>query len=119
MAEADLRRELDTLRKDLATLRGDVTTLSETAGKTTKETIQEIMDAAKEATSNARTKLMDEADMLMHKVKAGASDVAGQVKHTGAQVLEGVEHQVEEKPMTSVLTALGIGFVVGWLMSRR
>lgn len=119
MAEAELRRELETLRKDLATLRGDVTTLSQTAGKTTKETIQEIMDAAKEATTNAKAKLMDEADMLVNRVKSGASDVAGQVKHTGAQVLENVEHQVEEKPMTSVLTALGIGFVVGLLLSRR
>ena len=91
MAEADLRRELDTLRKDLATLRGDVTTLSETAGKTTKETIQEIMDAAKEATANARAKLMEEADHVVRNVKSGASDVAGQVRHTGAQMIEGVE----------------------------
>ena len=116
MAEADLRRELETLRKDLATLRGDVTTLSETAGK---ETIQEIMDAAKEATANARAKLMEEADHVVRNVKAGASDVAGQVRQTGAQMIEGVEQKVEEKPMTAVLTALGVGFVVGWMMTRR
>ncbi len=119
MAEADLRRELETLRKDLATLRGDVTTLSETAGKTTKETIQEIMDAAKEATANARAKLMEEADHVVRNVKAGATDVAGQVRQTGAQMIEGVEQKVEEKPMTAVLTALGVGFVVGWMMTRR
>lgn len=119
MAEADLRRELDTLRKDLATLRGDVTTLTEAAGKTTRETVKEIMDAAKEATAAARAKLMEEADMVVNKVKTGTRDVAHSVKQTGAAVLEGVEHQVEEKPMTSVLTALGIGFAVGWMLNRR
>lgn len=119
MAESDLRRELNTLRSDLASLRGDVTTLSEKAGKTTKETIQEIMDAAKEATSNARAKLAEEADVLVNKVKHSASDVAHSVKETGSAVVRGVEHQVEERPMTSVLTALGIGFLVGWMVSRK
>src|SRR5680860_1387591 len=93
MAEADLRRELETLRKDLGTLRGDFTTLSESAGKTTKETIQEIMDAAKEATASAKAKLMEEADTVVNKVKTGSRDVAHTVKETGSAMLQGVEHQ--------------------------
>ena len=33
--------------------------------------------------------------------------------------LEEVEQQVRERPLTSVLTALGVGFVVGMLVTRR
>ena len=52
-------------------------------------------------------------------MRSGAREVAHTVKETGSAALEEVEHQVRERPMTSVLTALGVGFVVGMLLSRR
>lgn len=116
---ADLRKELNALKKDLAALRGDVTTLSETSASTAREGIQAIMDAAKEATAQAREKITQEAEHLADKVRQGAQDVAQKAKQTGTAALEEVEQQVRERPLTSVLTALGVGFVVGMLVTRR
>lgn len=115
----ELRKELNTLKQDLAALRGDVTTLSESSARTAKEGAEAIYNAAKEATAQAREKLMQEADALMQKVRTGAKDVAGTVKESGQAALHEVEDTVKERPMTSVLTALGVGFVVGMLLSRR
>lgn len=77
------------------------------------------MDAAKEATAQAREKITQEAEHLAEKVRQGAQDVAHKARETGTAALEEVEHQVRERPLTSVLTALGVGFVVGMLLSRR
>ncbi len=116
---SDLRKELNTLKKDLAALRGDVTTISESSARTAREGVQAIMDAAKEATTQAKEKLTQEAEHLMDKVRTGAKDVAATVKEGGVAAMDEVEHQVRERPLTSVLAAVGIGFVVGMLVSRR
>ena len=119
MAEADLRRDLDALKKDLAALRGDVTSLSESTAKSAKETIANATEAAKDAVATARTKLMEEAEVMVDKLRSGATDVVGTVKEKGAEAVGSLEHTIEEKPLTSVLTALGVGFAVGWLATRK
>src|SRR5690606_717169 len=107
---SDLTRGLNTLKQDMAALRGDVTTRSESSAQTAREGIQAIMDAAKEATAQAREKITQEAEHLAEKVRQGAQDVAHKARETGTAALEEVEHQVRERPLTSVLTALGVGF---------
>jgi len=41
------------------------------------------------------------------------------VKEKGSEAVGSLEHTIEEKPLTSVLAALGIGFAVGWLATRK
>jgi len=119
MAEADLKRELDALRKDMATLRGDFTSLTEASARTARDSAMNAAEAAKEAASAAKAKLMEEAEALFHKVRSGASDVAVAVKDKGAEAVGSLEHTIEEKPLTAMLTALGVGFAVGWLATRK
>ena len=109
MAEADLRRDLDALKKDLAALRGDVTSLSESTAKSAKETIANATEAAKDAVATARTKLMEEAEVMVDKLRSGATDVVGTVKEKGAEAvgsldaaealdLVGVDYRARFKP---------------------
>lgn len=119
MAEAEMRKELDALKRDLATLRGDLSSFTETSARMAKESALNAAEAAKEAASAAKAKLMEEAEALFEKVRSGASDVAGAVKEKGAAAVGNLEHTIETKPLTSVLTALGVGFAVGWLATRK
>lgn len=119
MAEADLKRELDALKKDLAALRGDMTSLTETSARAVKDSAAGAAQAAKEAAVAAKDKLMEEAEALYERMRSGAADVAGTVKEKGTEAVGSLEHTIEAKPLTSVLTALGIGFAVGWLATRK
>lgn len=119
MAEADLKRELETLKKDLATLRGDLSSLTATSASVAKESAVNAAAAAKDAANAAKAKLMEEAEALFEKVRSGATDMAGTVKEKGSAAVGSLEHTIEAKPLTSVLTALGIGFAVGWLATRK
>ncbi len=119
MAEADLKRELDALKKDLAALRGDMTSLTEASAKAMKDSAAGAAQAAKDAAVAAKDKLMEEAEALYERVRSGAVDVAGTVKEKGAEAVGSLEHTIEAKPLTSVLAALGIGFAVGWLATRK
>ncbi|HET8986046.1 MAG TPA: hypothetical protein VFN03_09840, partial [Trueperaceae bacterium] len=112
-------RELDALKKDLAALRGDMTSLTETSARAVKDTAAGAAQAAKEAAVAAKDKLMEEAEALYERMRSGAAEVAGTVKEKGTEAVGSLEHTIEAKPLTSVLTALGIGFAVGWLATRK
>ncbi|HLU83675.1 MAG TPA: hypothetical protein VKZ43_09755 [Trueperaceae bacterium] len=119
MAEAEMRKELDALKRDLAVLRGDLTSFTETSARVAKESALNAAEAAKEAASAAKAKLMEEAEALFDKVRTGAADMAGTVKEKGTAAVGNLESTIETKPLTSVLTALGVGFAVGWLATRK
>lgn len=119
MAEADLKKELDALKKDLAALRGDIGSLTESSAKAAKDSAVSAAAAAKEAASAAKDKLMEEAEALLDKLRSGATDVAGTVKDKGAAAVGSLEQTIETRPLTAVLTALGVGFAVGWLTTRK
>jgi ElaB/YqjD/DUF883 family membrane-anchored ribosome-binding protein len=48
---------------------------------------------------------------------------AGEVYHQGVERAKGMEKDLEkriqDKPLQSLLIALGLGFIVGWLFHRR
>lgn len=119
MAEADMKKELDALKKELATLKGDLKSFAQDSAKAAKDTASNAAEAAKDAASAARAKLMEEAEGLLETLRSGAADVAGTVKAKGTEAVGSLEHTIESKPLTSVLTALGIGFAVGWLATRK
>lgn len=104
MAERDLQKEFDALKRDLNRVQTDLKKLTETGG-----------EMASEALQSARAKLEEETQRLIERLQITATEA----KVKGQQALHEVEHQVEEHPMASLLTSFGVGFLVGWLISRK
>jgi ElaB/YqjD/DUF883 family membrane-anchored ribosome-binding protein len=104
MAQNELQDELAQLRKDLDGVRGDLAKLAKTSGS-----------AAESGVQAARERLEAETEELLERLR-GAASSAGE---KGRSVMEGVEREVGEKPITSLLTAFGVGAVVGWIASRK
>ncbi len=46
-------------------------------------------------------------------------DAASGAVESGERVLHNVEGKIEDRPFASVLTVLGVGFAVGWLVGRK
>jgi ElaB/YqjD/DUF883 family membrane-anchored ribosome-binding protein len=91
-----LEAELSKLRDDVASLAGTVRDIASDEVHATVDAIRDRLDkAAGEARKAAR------------RAKAGA--------HDAADALEGA---IEEHPFTSILIALGLGFVIGTLLRR-
>jgi ElaB/YqjD/DUF883 family membrane-anchored ribosome-binding protein len=85
--------ELEKLRRDLDQLRGDILSLTETFRDIGLEKGRAAMEKAKRTGASVRS----EADALRARADRG----------------------IEERPITSVLTSFGIGFLVGMLLDRR
>jgi ElaB/YqjD/DUF883 family membrane-anchored ribosome-binding protein len=100
----DVQREIDSLKADLKTLRNDLSELSKTSGKMAGDSVQAARDA-----------LRDEADKLIDRLKKTASAA----QEEGEQVAGQIRDEVAEKPLPSLLTAFGVGTLVGWLISRK
>lgn len=100
----DVQREIDSLKADLKTLRNDLSELSKTGGKVAGDSVQAARDA-----------LRDEADKLIDRLKQTASAA----QEEGQQVAGQIRDEVAEKPLPSLLTAFGVGTLVGWLISRK
>lgn len=104
MANEDLKKEIESLKKDLAAVRDDLGRVS-TAGA----------GAAEDAVGSVRERLEEETDRLLARLQ-GAAEEAG-VK--GRRVLDDVESELEDRPLTTLLSSFGIGVLVGWLFSRK
>ncbi len=104
MANEELNKEIESLKKDLKSVRDDLGRLREVG-----------TSAAEDAASTARERLEQETNRLLERLQAAAQDAGGR----GRRVLDDVEHEMEERPMTTLLASFGIGVVVGWIFSRK
>lgn len=100
----DVQREIDSLKADLKSLRDDISELSKTSGKVAGDSVQAARDA-----------LREEADKLIDRMKQTASSA----REEGEQVAGQIRDEVAEKPLPSLLTAFGVGTLVGWLVARK
>ncbi len=94
--QGELGQQLDSLRSDLSQLRSDM-----------RDMVQLLVDTG-------RMEAVEFKDRLNDQVRE-KTDVAFD---KGRMVADRLETTIEENPMTSVLTALGIGFLLGILTSR-
>ena len=104
MTESTMQQELEAIRNDLKQLQADTARLKD-AG----------LDLTRDMVSNARQKLETETQRLLKRLQDGAESM----KHHGQEALHKIEKQVDERPLASLLTAAGVGFVLGWLVSRK
>jgi ElaB/YqjD/DUF883 family membrane-anchored ribosome-binding protein len=102
--ERDLSKEFDNLKEDLVRLQKDLANLSAASGS-----------AASDALGSAKATLEQEAQKLLENIQ----QAAGGLKQEGERALHQAEKQIEDRPVSSLLTTLGIGFALGWLVSRR
>lgn len=104
MASArDFDKDIQAMQKEIANLRDEL-----------KKSAANILPDD-DFLANARAKLEEEAQKIM----SGLSDMAKSAQKQGEQAIEAVEDKIAEKPMMSVLTSVGIGFVIGWLVGRK
>ena len=89
----DVSKELAALKKDLASLRDDIGGLSH------------AVKAAGEKKGEAAYRRVREKDE--------------DFRQQGEDAIERVGHKIDEKPMTSMLTAFGTGLMAGLLLSQR
>ena len=92
MAE-QTQKEFDALRKDMETLRADMNALTDS--------------------------LHDLLGEKVERAKTSARQAGERVQNQAQQVRDTVSDQVEERPLTALFTAFGIGMVLGALFSRR
>ncbi len=90
---ASVDEEVAKLRRDMDQLRGDITSMTATF----KEMGAQRGRAAVARARRAGDSLREEAGAWRARA----------------------DHEIEERPLTSVLTSFGIGFLIGMLLDRR
>ncbi len=111
MNQSDLEKEVAALKKELSKVQSDFSQLAEDS----KGAAKHVTEAAKDAAAQATAKLEAEANKLMESLQ-GAKESA---LKTGEVAVAGVQDQIQERPLVSAAAALGLGFVLGMLISRR
>lgn len=104
MATRDPADDIAALKNDLAALRKDIGALAKTVGEQASTTSDDAMDALKEKIAALRSEL---------------EGAAKTVRARGAEGVAAVEHHIEQKPLQSMLIALGAGLLIGKLLDRR
>jgi ElaB/YqjD/DUF883 family membrane-anchored ribosome-binding protein len=102
---------------DLSAIRADIAALTDTVGKLASEAVKVQAAFAKDAKKAAKAagKIGEEAWAEAQQLGADGMDAAADAAQAGIATLEG---QIKQNPMSSVLIALGVGFLVGIIGSR-
>jgi ElaB/YqjD/DUF883 family membrane-anchored ribosome-binding protein len=100
----NIRHDVDVIKDDIATLQSDLTTA-----------LKDLVAAGASEAGDIRERVETE---LRQKL-ARLSDRADELARRGKRAVEGVEGMIEEKPIQAVGIALGVGVLVGVLLSRK
>jgi len=96
MTTHDVGSEFDTVKEDLAKLRSDIASLSNALKGVTSDSVHEQI-------ASIRSRI----DGLTDEARTHSRDT-----------LDDFANRIEERPVTSVLIALGVGFLIGRLLDR-
>jgi ElaB/YqjD/DUF883 family membrane-anchored ribosome-binding protein len=84
------------------------------------KTVEEKIDATREAVGDRAGRLRERVGEVAGNVKARAGAIRDRIAETDWQdVQAGVKNYVRDNPGTSIGIALGVGFALGLLMRRR
>jgi ElaB/YqjD/DUF883 family membrane-anchored ribosome-binding protein len=111
--QSDFNKELSDLKSDLANLKKDM-----------GELLSSLMSVGKSGASSAYGRASDEVSRQISKlggVYGSARDQGSKAfeslkSGTGAAT-ESIQQTIEERPMTSVIVALGVGIILGRVLS--
>ncbi len=104
MAERELSQDISALKDDLNQLRQDVASLS--------DSLKKVVGSGAEA---GRAKAVDELDRLYDQFKEGYESVRREGRHAKT----GIEREIEDRPLTTLLGAFVVGVVLGKFVSTR
>ena len=104
MAEEEYEKRLDGLKKD----------------------VNELRVLLKDVAEGLKQERTEEGDLCMSTIRDGLGRCTEWVKERtdtlksgGRKAISRMEHRVERKPIASVLTAVGVGFILGKVLTRR
>jgi ElaB/YqjD/DUF883 family membrane-anchored ribosome-binding protein len=102
------RADFEAVAQDVKDLKNDSATL---AGN--------MADDVKGRASRARDKAADTVNGTLGRIEETVSDIWNAISKTSTQSYEAVERNVEQRPITAILTAFVAGAAIGWVMDRR
>lgn len=112
MTTREVRRDIAGLKKDLDRLQADLKQITRRGGSAAKHVSADAIENVREAASG----VLEEGGERMRSVMHDATDV---VKDKGQDVVHGMKDQIEERPVTSALVTMGLGFALGILLARK
>lgn len=101
MAEADYQKEVQKLREDLSQLREDVSSLTQMMKDLGLQRAEELKGSAREEYRRRRAHFREQVDGL---------------RDRGRDALDDVEEGIGEHPMSSLLAAFGLGFIIAKML---
>ena len=96
MTSHDVEGEFGAVKDDLAKLRADIANLSAALKELTSDTVHERIDS----------------------LKGRIDHIAHDAKDRGRQAMDDLADHIEERPVSSVLIAFGVGILLGRLFDR-
>jgi len=96
MTSHDVEGEFSAVKDDLAKLRTDIANLSAALKDLTSDTVHEQIDS----------------------LKGRIDHIAHDAKDRGRQAMDDLADHIEERPVSSVLIAFGVGILLGRLFDR-
>lgn len=102
MADSQLNKEFDTLKSDVAKLRGDMASLLGT-----------LQDLSAEKVGNAKSSVGEEYVRRRQRLRETLTGARAR----GERAAASVEEEIARHPVTSLVAAFGVGFVVAKLLS--
>ncbi len=100
----EIRMEVQTLKEDVNKLRADLGELLETARAEGKRRVGESRQRIREG-------VMNRIDQF--------KEVLDNARQCGQKAREKAQEKIEQRPITTVLAAFGIGLIVGRLFMKR
>lgn len=104
MPDSNVKQEIDTLKSDVAKLRDDI-----------GELVSALVDLVGDKAAATRTRVESEAKERLDELRAALE----RARERGGRAVGQMEHQIEERPLLSVLAAFGIGLILGKLLDRK
>jgi ElaB/YqjD/DUF883 family membrane-anchored ribosome-binding protein len=96
MATRNLEAEFDTLKDDLVKLRDDIANLSGSLKDATSDTLRERVGA----------------------IRGRIDEITSDARAQSRRAVDELADQIEERPLSSVLIAFGVGVLLGRLFDR-
>jgi ElaB/YqjD/DUF883 family membrane-anchored ribosome-binding protein len=96
-------------------LRGDLANLGREAGEAARQQAEKLKETASEYVERGR----EQAAQYMDQGRELAAEYLERGRQTAMELEQTLEQQIRQQPLRAVLTAAGIGFVLGILLARR
>lgn len=95
------------VKEDLRLLREDLAKLTKTVAEGQRSNI-----------SNLRDEIRQESKEALDQVRQRSDEAIARAKDAGNNAVQGVEHQIEERPFLSIIIIFLAGILVGKLLNR-